>query len=188
MKKLLCIILTLMLLMSLVACGGAPATGTPGSEGETKTYEEKDEAVNPDDTDSPNCQVEDGFSFALDAVSITPGNEFNADSLPEADDVFEIESCAGQGTDTVYCYEAAEITVFNDGSKGVVYSIYLLDPNTATAEGIYLGDEKAQVETAYGTDYEEEETELVYTKGNTQLRIMIEDDIVVAIEYRLITE
>lgn len=178
MKKLLCLLLSLLLLMSLAACGSTPANDTPDSTPDTQIDIEKDEVNAP----------EEGYVFTLGEVSLTPGQEFVADALPEADSTFEIESCAGQGTDTVYSYPEAEVTVFDDGDKGAIYSIYLLDPNTATPEGLYLGDEKAQVESAYGTDYAEEDTELVYTKGDSQLRIMVEDDIVTAIEYRLITE
>lgn len=178
MKKLLCLLLSLLLLMSLAACGSTPANETPDTTPDTQVDIEKDEVSAP----------EEGYAFTISEVSLTPGQEFDAEALPEADSTFEIESCAGQGTDTVYSYPEAEVTVFDDGDKGAIYSVYLLDPNTATPEGLYLGDEKAQAETLYGTDYEEEDTELVYTKGQTQLRIMVEDDVVTAIEYRLITE
>lgn len=180
MKKLLCVLLSLLLLMSLAACGGAPANDTPETTLETKVHVEKDEAVNPEDKGA--------FSYTFQNVTVTPGAEFIQDEMPAADSTFEIESCAGQGVDTVYSYTEAEVTVFDDGDKGAIYSIYLLDPNTATPEGLYLGDEKSQAVTLYGADYAEEDTELVYTKGNTQLRIMVEDDAVTAIEYRLITE
>lgn len=179
MKKLLCILLSLLLLMSLAACG-APANDTPETTEATQADTKKDEAADPDD--------QGAFSFKLQEVVLTPGAEFDPSSLPEADSTFEIESCAGQGTDTVYSYAEAEVTVFDDGDKGAIYSIYLLDPNTATDEGLYLGDDRATVESLYGTDYTEEDTELVYTKGVSQLRIMVEDDVVTAIEYRLITE
>lgn len=178
MKKLLCISLSLLLLLSLAACGGAPADDTPDTTPETTVVVEKDEANAP----------KEGYAFTIGEVSLTPGQEFDPDALPEPDSTFEIESCAGQGTDTVYSYPEAEVTVFTEDGKGAIYSIYLLDPNTATPEGLYLGDEKAQAETIYGTDYAEEDTELVYTKGATQLRLLVEDDIVTAIEYRLITE
>lgn len=179
MKKLLCILLSLMLFVSLTACG-APANDTPETTLETKVNVEIDEAVNPEDKGA--------FSYTFQNVTVTPGAEFVADQMPAAESTFEIESCAGQGTDTVYSYAEAEVTVFNDGAKGVIYSIYLMDPNTATPEGLYLGDDRTQVETIYGADYTEDVTELVYTKGQTELRIMVEDEVVTAIEYRLITE
>lgn len=178
MKKLFCMFLSLLLLVSLTACGGAPATDSPETTEGTQTVTEKDEVIAP----------QEGYAFTISEVSLTPGAEFDAAALPEADSTFEIESCAGQGTDTVYSYPEAEVTVFNDGTKGVIYSIYLLDPNAATPEGLYLGDDLATAQTLYGTDYAEEDTELVYTKGVSQLRIMVEDEVVSAIEYRLITE
>ena len=178
MKKLLCLLLSLMLLVSLAACGGAPANETPDTTPETNVDTEIDEVNAP----------EKGFAFTIGEVALTPGEAFDPEALPEADSTFEIESCAGQGTDTVYSYPEAEVTVFDDGNKGVIYSIYVLDPNAATPEGLYLGDDMSQAESLYGTDYTEEDTELVYTKGNTQLRLLVEDDAVTAIEYRLIAE
>ena len=182
MKKLLCVLISLMLLVSLAACKSASPSETP----ETQTHTEKDEVTAPETGDGSD--LAEGFLFAVSDVSLCPGAVFDPSALPEADSTFEIESCAGQGTDTVYSYENMEVTVFNDGTKSIIYSIYLLDPNSPTPEGLYLGDEKAQVETIYGTNYEVEDTELVFTFGDTQLRILLEEDIVTAIEYRLITE
>lgn len=178
MKKLLCLLLSLMLLVSLAACGGAPANETPDTTPETNVYTEIDEVNAP----------EKGFAFTIGEVALTPGEAFDPEALPEADSTFEIESCAGQGTDTVYSYPEAEVTVFDDGNKGVIYSIYVLDPNTATREGLFLGDSQEQVDVTYGTNCVVEDCELIYTRANTELRIMVEDDAVTAIEYRLITE
>ena len=178
MKQLLCLLLSLMLLMGLAACGSAPAA--TNTTPETTLHIEIDEAVNPDDAGA--------FSFTLSEVSLTPGAEFKAEDLPEAESTYEVPSCAIEGTDLVYSYPEAEVTVYNDGTKGIIYSIYLVDENTATDEGLYLGDDRETVETLYGTDYTEEESVLVYTKGQTQLHVMVEDDLVVSIEYYMVTE
>lgn len=178
MKKLICLLMSLVLLLSLAACGGAetpPVQDNTPAPTDTTPQEETPVAT-------------ESFSFTLAGVTLVPGNAFDADALPEATELFQVPSCAIEGTDDVYNYDTVEVTAYNDGTGPVIYSIYLLDPNTATDEGLYLGDEKAQVESLYGTDYEDIDGELVYTKGMTELRIILEEDLVVSIEFRMVTE
>ena len=181
MKKLISILLTLVLLLSLAACGGTqtpPAAGndTPAPSDSTPVEEQK--------------KPEDVFHFIWleEGVKLIPGTAFDPSALPEANDMFEVPSCAIEGTDNVYSYDAFELTAYNDGTGEVIYSIYLLDPNVTTAEGLYLGDDLATVEKLYGTDYVDNDGELVFTKGATELRIIVEDDVVSSIEYRMVTE
>ncbi len=175
MKKLIAFILIFVLTMSLAACGGGETSqGTPAPSDSTPVEQQQ--------------KPEDAYFFVLEGVKLIPGAVFDAELLPEANDVFQVPSCAIEGTDDVYSYDAAEITAYNDGTGPVIYSIYLLDPNVATEEGLLLGDDLAQVETLCGTEYQDMDGELVYTKGATELRIILEDDVVVSIEYRMVTE
>ena len=179
MKKLICILLSVLLLLSLAACGGAetpPAEdNTPAPSNSTPVEEQK--------------KPEEAFFFVSEGVKLIPGKSFDPSLLPEANDMFEVPSCAIEGTDNVYSYDSFELTAYDDGTGEVVYSIYLIDFETPTEEGLYLGDDRATVESIYGTDYEDNDGELVYTKGDTQLRILIdEDDVVVSIEYYMVTE
>ena len=176
MKKLITLVLIFVLTVTIAACGGAqtpPAQDNTPSDS-TPVEEQK--------------KPEEAYFFTLEGVKLIPGAAFAPSALPEANDVFQVPSCAIEGTDDVYSYDAAEITAYNDGTGPVIYSIYLLDPNVATEEGLLLGDDLAQVENLCGTDYEDMDGELVYTKGDTELCIILEDDIVVSIEYRMVTE
>ena len=178
MKKLICILLSVLLLLSLAACGGAQ---TP-AENETPTPSDSTPVEEPK-------KPEEAFFFVSEGVKLIPGKPFDPSLLPEANDMFEVPSCAIEGTDNVYSYDSFELTAYDDGTGEVVYSIYLIDFETPTEEGLYLGDDRATVESIYGTDYEDNDGELVYTKGDTQLRILIdEDDVVVSIEYYMVTE
>ena len=183
MKKLVCILLTLVLLLSLAACGGESNEAPPAANTNTPAPSDSTPA---EDQKKP----EDVFHFIWldEGVKLIPGNPFDPSVLPEANDLFEVPSCAIEGTDNVYSYDAFELTAYNDGNGEVIYSIYLLDPNVTTAEGLYLGDDRATVEKLYGTDYTDNDGELVYTKGSTELRIILEDDLVSSIEYRMVTE
>ena len=175
MKKLIAFLLSLALIFALAACGETPSAtdSTPAPSDSAPAEEQK--------------KPEEAFFFVLDGVKLIPGNVFVADALTEANDVFQVPSCAIEGTDDVFSYDAVEITAYNDGTGPVIYSIYMLDPNVSTMEGLYLGDDLPTVEAIYGTNYQDNDGELVYTKGQTELRIIVEEDLVISIEYRMVT-
>ena len=108
--------------------------------------------------------------------------------LPEPESVTQVPSCAIEGTDNVHNYGSFELTAFDDGSGEVIYSIYLLAPSAMTPEGLTLGDEAGKVTEAFGEDYELDGNAYLYTSGRTQLSIIVQNDTVVSIEYRLIVE
>lgn len=176
MKRILAILLALMLLASLAACNtDTPnTTETPGNTGTEGTDSGED--------------TSEAYSFKLNGVELVPGADFKPSTLPEAAFVYEVPSCAIEGTDNVYNYETIEITAFDDGSGEIIYSIYVIDANTPTPEGLYLGDDLTVVNTLYGTDCTKNENELVYRKGKTMLILILENDCVVSIEYRAITD
>lgn len=128
------------------------------------------------------------FSFTYNGVELVPGDSFDASRLPEALSVYQVPSCALVGTDNLYNYETFEVTAFNEGNGEFVYSIYFIDPNLTTNEGLALGDSMDKVVELYGEGYENLDGELVYTNMNTQLRLIVENDVVVSIEFRMVTE
>lgn len=185
MKKLLALTLALLLLVGMTACGGTePEVTTPVSENETPspTSGTEPSATQPEET--PGAPAQEAYSFTLKETKLIPGAVFDESKMPEHNGKFEVPSCAIEGTDILYNYGIVEVTVFDGGQEPVIYSIYLLDANTSTDEGLYLGDDVATVESIYGTDYTLDGTAMVYEKGNTQLRILINNDAVFNIEYR----
>lgn len=187
MKKLFVLLLALCLLSALAACNSQkPNTTTPPETTvapETTTPPETGSG----ETQPPQSTDVKGYTFTLNNIPLIPGAVFEKSKMPEAASVFEVPSCAIEGTDNVYNYNTVEVTVFDDGKVPVIYSIYLADPNTATDEGLYQGDDLATVERIYGTQYTKNGTELVYQKGKTQLRIIVQGDTVTSIEYRMVT-
>lgn len=172
MKKLLALLLAVLMLAALTACD------TPNS---TDPQDSTPAATNPD----PNKQ-EDAFRFTYEGVELVPGAPFDPSALPEADSIFTVPSCAIEGTDNVYSYPALELTAYNDGTGEVIYSIYLTDANTPSEEGLYVGDDLARVTELYGTNYAQNGSELTFTKGSTCLCLILDDESVVSIEYRMV--
>ena len=179
MKKLIALMMAVLLVAALTACGTQESKPTEPDTNQT-------DPTGSQQTD-PVVDTEEVFSFEFEGVELVPGAAFDPSVLPEADGVYEVPSCAIEGTDNVYSYEALEITAYDDGTGEVIYSIYLLDANTSTPEGLYVGDDLARVTELYGSDYTQNDTELVFTKGATSLCLIMENDCVLSIEYRMVT-
>lgn len=182
MKKLISILLTAVLLLTITACtenalGGKPSNPqnpNPGNGQQSGDPGTGDPETNPE-----------GFGLTFSEVKLVPGAAFDASKLPEADSVSQVPSCAFDGTDNAYNYGAFELTAYNEGNGEIIYSIYLLDANTATDEGLYLGDTLSRAEELYGNTYEKVGTQVTYTKGNTLLILILQEDSIVSIEYRM---
>lgn len=167
MKKVLAVIIALSMLATFTACGETKNTDNGGDS-------------------APNA-VTEGFAFTYSGVKLCVGGDFVPSNLPEANSVYEVPSCAIEGTDNVYNYGTFELTAFNDGTKEIIYSIYILDANTPTDEGLYLGDNLARIETIYGTDYQRNGNEIVFEKGNSRLIFILQNEMVISIELRMPT-
>ena len=191
MKKMIAVLLSLLMLLTLTACG-EPAdkptnTTTEAVVNTTENVPEDTTAAAQDTTAATEAQ-DTGFVFTFKGVDLIPGQAFNAAAMPEASSVFQVPSCAIEGTDNVYNYEAFEVTAYNDGTGEVIYSIYIIDPNITTPEGLALGDSLDRVVELYGDGYVVSGTAYDYSSEGTMLSIIIQSDAVASIEYRMITE
>lgn len=185
MKKWIAMMLAVFMLVCLTACGGDDEGGAGQTIGGSVT-----EATKGADTVEGTEEIVPGgavFAFTYDDVEIIPGEPFDASKLPEAHSVYQVPSCALEGTDNVYSYTTFEVTAFDEGNGEYVYSIYFLDPNLTTNEGLALGDDFAKAAELYGDSYEEVDGEYVYTRANTQLRLIVENNAIVSIEFRMVT-
>ncbi|MCC8139854.1 MAG: hypothetical protein LIO67_06090 [Lachnospiraceae bacterium] len=189
MKKALVMAMTMMLAASLVACGSSSSSTDATSQAITRSEdaEEEESETEEESMAEEESTAEEGvFSFEADGVTLTPGEAFDASALPDADDVYTVPSCAVEGSDNVYNYTTFEVTAYDAGDGEVTYSIYLIDPNITTPEGLALGDGVDTVTELYGDNYEEDGTAMIYTRGETKLSIILQNDVVVSIEYLLI--
>lgn len=192
MKKSIVIILTLLFLLGLTACG-EPGQGTPSTTtipATTDAGEITQPATTAAATQPPVKTTEpveeEAYSILYEGVELIPGRAFDPAVLPAANSVYQVPSCAIEGTDNVYNYGKLELTAFDDGTGEIIYSIYLTDANTPTTEGLYLGDDLARVTELYGEGGTEGANQRTYQKGNTLLVIIFDGDYVASIEYRCV--
>ena len=141
----------------------------------------------PEEEDKSEIIVEDGvYAFTFNGVELIPGEAFDASGLPAAVATTTIPSCAFSGTDNVYTYDTVEIIAYDEGQGEHLYSVYLLDPNTETAEGLRLGDSLEKMVSLYGEDYVNNGTdEYAYYRGETILVVLAKNDVINSIEIRM---
>lgn len=185
MKKLIAMLLAVLMAACLAACGAEEESNADLVI--TRAPEEATEAPAEaaEETAAPEEKAAGPFVFAYEGVELMPGAAFDAAVLPAAASVSQVPSCALEGTDNAYNYTAFELTAFDDGKGEVIYSIYLLDPNMTTPEGLALGDAEARIIELYGEDFTQDGTAYVYTREGTILSIIVQDGAVISIEYRM---
>lgn len=174
MKKLIAILLVLTMALSLIACGNK--TEDPGALEITKAATEPEADV----------AAEVKLQFVYEGVTMIPGQAFDASAMPEYDSLYTVPSCALEGTDNVYNYGGFEVTAFDQGEGEFIYSVYIVDDSVATPEGLKIGDTVQDVVELYGTEYQDNDGEYIYTQGEVMFIVLFEGDSVVSIEYMLV--
>ena len=180
MKRIIPLLLVALL---LTACTTAPQ-GNPDVQitRGTEPVDTTGEAATPTTTEA--VQVDDVFYFMAGDLKVVPGTPFDATKVTY-ESVYEVPSCALEGTDNVYNCGSYEITAFNEGKGEVTYSVFFTAPDAKTPEGLGLGDDLANAATIYG-QYEDNDGVWVFTRGNTQLLVMGEEDVITSLELRYI--
>lgn len=187
-KKWIAMLIGCALLAGLTACGEEEVkvvNKLPGEkteeaadsgQAETKEAEEKD--------------VLNGYLFEVEkdgkTVSISVDNDMKGvlEQLGEASSYFESPSCAFEGEiDKTYTYEHFQVETYPDGGKDRIRAIIFLDDIMETKEGVGIGMAKEDMEKAYGTEYEDKEGMIVYTKDGKHLSFLVKDDNIESIQY-----
>ncbi len=180
MKRILVLMMCLMLVLAVTGCSKNEKVSAPISS-ET---EKKSEIVSSETEDS-SVATKDYYAFDFEGTELIPGEAFDSKAFREANSVYVVPSCAIDGEDNVYNYDAFEITAFSEKGSEFIYSIYFIDPNLTTSEGLALGDDRNMAVSLYGEPSEEQDSEMIYRKGKTLLILILDGDIINSIEYRL---
>ena len=170
-----------------VPTGNLPQNITMGTDS-SKSDAEKDSSKGDEvqqEPDEKQKEEKGEFGFLYEGVTLIPGELFEQSMLGKCSEIAEVPSCAFDGNDRVYNYGMFELTAYIDGEEERIYSIYFIDPNLNTTEGLSLGSTVEDMKSLYGEDYEMAGTSYDYTRGNTVLPIITQNDVVVSIEYRL---
>lgn len=180
MKKIIPLLLAALL---LTACTTAPQGNpdlqiTRGTEADTTTD------VVTTTTGETTQEDTEVFFFMAGDLKVIPGTAFDKTKVTY-ESVYEVPSCALEGTDNVYNCGSYEITAFNEGKGEVTYSVFFTAPDAKTPEGLCLGDDLAKAATLYG-QYEDNGGVWTFTRGNTQLLVMGENDVITSIELRFV--
>jgi hypothetical protein len=189
MKKILALTIAIMMLLCFTACNKTSGTDMPqitmgAQQSETSVATDSSQEA----TEGQKTEAGAAYVFAYQGVKLQPGTAFDASALPEATSTYTVPSCALEGTDNVYNYDAFEVTAYNEGKGEFIYSIYFIDPNLTTPEGLALGDSLDKAISLYGDGYTQEDSAYTYVGGNTMLVIILQNDAIASIEYRMVTE
>ncbi len=167
--------------LSLAGCGSGenvidrPAqTPAPGlSDGSVTSRTARAEAA------------ESGYAFIHNGVRVDVDAEAAAivEALGEPVSYYEAPSCVFEGIDRMYTYSGFELDTYPTNGKDYVSAVIFRDGSVATPEGLMIGDSAEKIRQTYGEPGLEEKNLLTYTAGNMQLRFILEDGTVAAIEY-----
>ncbi len=132
--------------------------------------------------------TKDVYTFADGDKKAVLGEEFNKDAFGKEENYSEIASCAFEGLDRTYTYTDYEITTFPDGDKERVFSVYFLNENVQTQEGVKITDSFDKMKEVYGEPTNQQGNQYVYTKGKTNMEFIVEEDVITSIQYSYTAE
>lgn len=203
MKRLLSLLLSLLLTLSLAACGGKE-DGQPAPDSQTPppAADSTDDAQTPSDApvgeDTPQTpagpapEVKAGSKYVLSYQGCPlPANADFAPLLAYLGDpasYFEAESCAFEGLDKTYTYDGVEIVTYPDGDVDRISSVRILSGAVATPEGITIGSTPEDVTAAYGEDYAAIGQQYSYDDGDCTLSVLFQDGKAISVEYTAIND
>ena len=133
--------------------------------------------------ETSNTPTEDVFTFEDNGKEIPLGAEYASLNLGEANDYYEVQSCAFDGMDKIYTFDHYEVHTYPEADTDKVLTVYFLDDQVSTTEGVKIGDSLDVMTENYGSDYEQLDTQYTYSKGQTQLKFIVENNVITSIEY-----
>lgn len=124
--------------------------------------------------------TEEVYALKVDNKEIKLGEAFSIEKCGKELEYSEVASCAFEGLDKTYTYENYEITT---GEQDKITSIYFIDEGVSTTEGVKITDSYDKMIQVYGDNFKNEGNKYTYTKGNTTIEFMVENEVITGIEY-----
>lgn len=154
----------------------------------TQNKETKQVVAENDVQEQLNNETQNTYEFKDGDKAISLNSNFAELNMPKENNYYEVQSCAFDGMDKIYTYDHYEIRTYPDGETDKVASIYFLDEQVQTQEGVKIGDSFETMVEKYGENYENLDAKYIYTKEKTQINFIITDNAITSIEYTYITD
>ena len=166
MKKIICLVLTLVMAACLAAC----TENTPSTE------------------PSAPAAALDGFVFTYQGTQIP----IHADAAPilqvlgEPKNYTEETSCAFSGLDKTYYFGSFYLKTYPIEDKDYVFGLWFADDSVSSDEGLYIGMPEAQAKEICGEDSYNGTNAYIQTRNGTKLTVIIQDGVVFSVQYEAI--
>lgn len=201
MKRVVAVMLTLLMALSLAACSKeeeqkpAPDDQTPPAvedQGDAQTPADAPSGDEPQTPAGPAPEVKAESKYVLTYQGCAlPANADFAPLLAYLGDpanYFEAESCAFEGLDKTYTYDGVEIVTYPDEDVDRISSVRILSEAVSTPEGITIGSTPEDVTAAYGEDYTAVGQQYTYEDGDCLLSVLFQDGKAVSVEYTALND
>lgn len=186
--KLSAILLALTLCLALLAgCGGNAGNNSQDNSGAASGGQSQNSGGDAGESGG-DAQEATAFIFTSNDVEIRMNAEADpiVEALGEPVSTFEAPSCAFQGTDYIYTYDGFQLNTYPLNDVNYVSSVVFTSDAVATAEGLEIGGTLEDMVAAYGEDYTEAYGEYTYTRGDSQLAVLIEEGTITSIAYQAV--
>lgn len=173
MKKFLAIILALVMVAALSACGveSAPEAAEPAAPAAEA------------DIAAPASGDELYFDYEGTVISVHAEAAPILAVLGEPMSCTEQPSCAFQGLDRSYYFGSFYLETYEKDGAEYVSGFWFADDTVQTPEGIYIGSTQAEVEQAYGADAFNGTNAYSLRRGDSKLTVILTDGAVSSIQY-----
>ncbi len=119
----------------------------------------------------------ENYVFVYKGVNLIVNTEFDESKFSEDDyEIYEVESCAGQGMTTEYDFKGGSVQVETFTGSIVISRIAVNDAAVTTAEGVYVGQTTDDIKAVYGEPSWTTEAMYVYEKGSSELRFLLDGE------------
>lgn len=185
MKKKLVTSILLVMVCMLSACGESDQKDTTKINTQQENQSNVSKQTEANSIEFAGYVFQAGSADEVEKVDVVIDAEAESilNDLGEAESVYESPSCAFGDLDIIYTYDGFEVDTYSIEGVEYISAVILLDDTVETPEGICIGDEVSKVMDIYGKPAKNDATLLEYRKDHMKLSFIIQDEMVLSIEY-----